>query len=228
MNYIRIFFVICILFSTSVFAIEISTSTGNGADSFVHRYYPGENYGADTLLIVKTDPPQHTNDRKAYVRFDLNDVFGHVSFAQFTLTLNYYSGVHPAIAEYLVYGLNDGHQGEDWAEAGITWSNAPANVTNGDIELIASDVTYLGNFLIFMDQVPSGSAVPFYSPELVAFVNADTNDLVTLIMVRVEESAAGTVFVPKELGSLAPPTLILNGVVGAESQSFSGLKALYR
>jgi len=151
-----------------------------------------------------------------------------VSSTQFILTLQNYTGEHPPVVEILVYGLNDGHPGEDWAEQGITWNNAPSNITNGDIELIADEVTLLGSITINMSQVPIGSLVLLDSPELTDFVNADTNSLVTLIMVRVEDSAAGTVFAPKELGSLAPPTLILNGVVGTETQSLSAIKALYR
>lgn len=188
---------------SSVPSMTIKTSDGNGADSYVEYMSPDANrvnysYGGATTVVTKNAGPDpsfidSTLYRKVYLRFDLSALgTEEVDTAVLRLTPEGYStGV-----KFNLYGLNDGHAGENWLEGTATgvnvltdgnpgndnwlrWSNAPAN-TASDNSLDLGSATLLGQF----DGGPVGTTLEILDSDLRNFINADTNGLITLIITR--------------------------------------------
>jgi hypothetical protein len=171
------------------------------------------NFGSGSRLVVKRNGGTESN-RKAYLRFSLAGVQEPIVSASFTLSLAAIFG--PSTFSYRVYGLNDGDAGDlagGWLETGagsITWNNAPAN-TNTPNGLVNSRVTDLGSFTV-SSTAAVGDAFTLSTPSLLNFLNADTNNLVTLIVVRNEFGSPVHNFYAREAASSVRPTLELNSV----------------
>jgi hypothetical protein len=78
---------------------------------------------------------------------------------------------------FQVWGLNDGDAGEAWGELAINWANAPANAADNAID--SSAATLLGTFQGAGNDAFAG----FANTALVDFLNADTNGLVTFVII---------------------------------------------
>jgi hypothetical protein len=194
--------------------IDVDSTTGNGADSYVSTW-PGErdtNFGFDDTFYLKKDSGTGFVNRKGYVRFDLSSIQDAVE--DVNLNLSFVEDTHttPAVWSINVYGLSDGHAGEDWSETGITWNNAPANNTSSGGGLLGGEASLLGSFEFDTASLLPGDSVPFSSSDLTSFVQSDTNDLLTLIFIRQNRSLSNVGFATGEHATFAPPTLTLTTV----------------
>jgi hypothetical protein len=162
-------------------------------------------------------PNQYT--RKPYLRFDLSSFSDEVASATLSLVVNSNDsgGGDPTPNSFTVnvYGLNDGHAGENWVEGNggtdnnplneIVWDNAPGNDTSSGTGFLGIQTTHLGSFDVTTSDVV-GNTVTFSSAALVTFLNADTDDSVTLMLARTEGNAKNLAFRSKENsgGAFAP------------------------
>jgi hypothetical protein len=103
--------------------------------------------------------------------------------------------------------LNDGDAGESWSESGITWNNAPANVTASGSGLDPARVTYLGS-MVTQGRLEAGAPVSLASAALDAFLRADTDGKVSFVITRETSSdTLNTAFCSREDTSFAAPAL---------------------
>ncbi len=204
----------------SVHGITISTAVGDGADSFIGAFDPATNFGSLNTLEVKNAAPFSPTlsfNRKGYLRFDLSAVSTPINGASFDLTISNGLGGVPVtgLQTFNVYGLDDADVGEFWLESGLTWDNAPANDTASGSDVLPN-ATLLGQFSFDGVGIP-GTTVGISGASLTSFLNADTNDVVTLLVLRETHDAAydGWVhnFATKENGVYAAPILELDGLL---------------
>lgn len=208
-------------------AESITTAAGNGADAYVISGSPDSNFGTSGDLQVKNDGSNDAFNRKTYLRFDLTQFtsFTHAAGGS-SLTLTYDGNPAPSSVtwnytdttfSYELFGLNNGTAGDasgGWTESGITgitWNNAPGNTTTDGTTFSSSVATDLGSATIAIEP-SAGTTLTFSSAALTNFLNADTNGLVTLMVVRntpPQNGANGYLdFASKEnTGRFAAPTL---------------------
>ncbi len=203
----------------------VSGSALHTADAFItssigSNNAANTNYGAIEVLAVKHDTGLPGNNRKTYIRFDLSGAVP--PFAEATLRLTY-AGTNrdrPANpSTYSVYGLVDGHPGENWDEGTITWNNAPGNSVSSAGGLLPGDVMFLGAFTLNVPTMALGAPVSFSSPELLDFVQRDTNGVVTLILTRLERNFSIEYFASRESPDLPPPSLELRPAARGATES---------
>ena len=89
----------------------------------------GNNYGSDTLLIVKTD--SLGGNRHSYLKFNLASI-GSVTSAKLRMY-----GSASAATTLTAYQAVDG-----WTNAGLTWSNAPATGSAAGSVVLGATATY--------------------------------------------------------------------------------------
>ncbi|MDQ3815207.1 MAG: DUF4886 domain-containing protein [Armatimonadota bacterium] len=193
----------------------LTTAQGQGADTSVRGgETSSRNFGHMDILRVR-NASNLQGARKVYLRFDLSALPTPVKSATgatLTLTIAPAEGASPAdkVWTFTVYGLKDAVAGEDWSEPTANWDNAPAN----DVKTAAAvmqDAVALGTFTI-TGKGEEGKTVTFSSPELVKFLQSDTNGKATLIITRNESGDTTTdnvvhIFASKENAKLAAPSL---------------------
>jgi hypothetical protein len=161
-----------------------------GADTYVTNdngsQGPNSNFGTSTAMRWR----QLANSRSkiAYIRFNIREVTGDLSGATLNLNMSYIkSGQGQATIN--VYGLNDGPD-DNWIESGaggITYNTAPGLLaaTAGNYTLDLTKVTQLGTFIC--PGSPATPPVPFATNpatlDLTNFLKADTNGLVTFLLI---------------------------------------------
>jgi hypothetical protein len=154
------------------------------ADARVNYANPGTNYGTETAIYTRAAGLKNSLSSKIYCRFDLGSQITNWSapyrvVSAATLHLRDNSSSAGQITNS-VYGLKDGQAGESWGETTITWNNAPANDTNG-AWYVGAEATYLGQFT-YTGTGTGTNWISFTSSNLVDFLNADTNGVVTLML----------------------------------------------
>lgn len=196
---------------------RITTADGSGGDMSISRSQDDEvkkNSHSELVLIKNSIDGYERFGRKGYFRFDLRSLPGEeVTSARFELTLMP-SGLGFASkvgnCEFTVYGLAD-ESGDDWTEEELTWQTAPANF-DGAAQVDTNRVRELGRFTVRRGVQHGQFAIE--GNELVQFLNADTNQSVTLIVVReTKESEPGGLvhgFVNQSSSAGSPPTLIIS------------------
>ncbi len=182
--------------------IEINAPTD---DSFVRGgSYSSDNYGtADSLVAKNTQNLGYA--RKSYLKFDTSSITKTVTSATLELVAKYNTGgTNRYDIELKFYGLNDGAAGETtWAEGTITWDNAPGNTdTPSDFE----NATLLGTITV-PGNTPAGSTISFSSAGLVNFLNADSNNTVTIMISSGSQVNGDVYFASKEHKTYAAPKL---------------------
>jgi hypothetical protein len=189
---------------------SIPTSFGRGKDSYVRRGTTAS-AGAQPLLMVKHTELElsRRNERRAFLTFDLSKVnLATLTEAQLVLSPEPsglgFSAMVPD-SKFAVYGVTD-ESADTWNENGVQWDSAPA-VTDGGLD--PARTRKLAEFWI--PRGGSGSLITVRGDELAAFLRADTNGLVTFVLVREtgETDPSGLVhaFASKEHPSAHPPTL---------------------
>ena len=197
-------------------AIPITTEVGNGADTYVQSTLgsnnaSNQNYGTSEGIFLKHDTAIPGNNRKSYVRFDLAAITLPIFDASLDLVLSSLltdsSFPHADPSTYNVFGLNDGHPDEAWDETTITWNNAPGNDPSSAGGVNGADTLFLGTFSLSISGISLGDIVSFSSASLINFLQADSNDLATLIITRQEPNFSTEGFASKEHPDFSPPTL---------------------
>ena len=197
-------------------AIVITTADGAGADAYVRSSLLGNNasnlnYGSEENVLVKHDTAINGNNRKIYIRFDLTALSGTLTNARLDLSYSGF-GTDPTLpnadpSTYSVFGLLDGAPNEAWDESLITWNNAPGNDTASPGGVLGSETSFLGNFDLSISQSAVGDIISFSSAGLLSFIQADTDSLATLIIVRDDVNFGTELFAAKESLTLQAPSL---------------------
>ncbi len=188
---------------------SIPTSFGRGKDAYARRSAANEH--PQPLLLVKHSdlPLSFRNERRASLAFDLANVDAR-SIAEAELVLDpepsglgFSALAHDA--RFAVYGAID-EALDAWNETALTWETTPG---------AGSDATFGGQLRklaeFSLPRGASGDPLTVRSPELAAFLRADTNGLATFLIVREtgETDPSGLVhaFASKEHPTARPPTL---------------------
>lgn len=201
---------------------SISTSYGNGADTFIQlgdfTDSPSKlhDFGNHPILRVKRSDSDPKTNRKAYLRFDLREIdLKTLSQARLELTIvpaeiGFASFVPDAT--FTVHGLTDESQ-DTWNENELSWDDAPGHSPESpDFHLpSAASSTQLGTFTIPQGQ--NNGVVSIGGEALASFLRTDTNKLITLIICRqTDELHRGGLaheFASRENRVSAPPLLKL-------------------
>lgn len=196
---------------------RITTADGNGAELSISRGGDDDvkkNSHAELVLIKNPFEGYERFARKGYFRFDLASIAKkEIASARFMLTLmpsglGFASKVQDC--DFAVYGLED-ETGDDWPDDALTWQSAPANL-DGAAGVDASRVLMLGRFTVRRG-VQHGQII-IEGNELTRFLNADTNQSVTLIVVRetkeIEPGGLVHGFANRFSSAGTPPTLIIS------------------
>ena len=189
------------MLTTEASALSIvTTEFGNGADAHVSDddftgNRSNDNFGTLESFTIKNDVGSGFTgfNRLGFVRFDLSGI-PDIAFTQASLSLTL-SGVIVSEASntYELRAVTD----DTWGETTITFNNAPAAGL------------LLGTFTIPTTAASVGTPFTFSSPELLAFVNLQSDDLVSLRLWRTTENVGNEDFAAREHATLAPPTLTL-------------------
>jgi len=162
--------------------IIITTADGVGADAEVNEN-DGASGGNGTGAAINARFSNSTRNEYIFLRFDLSSIEpGSVADAALKLTSYRNDTKNYTIR---VYGLNDDELGQDWDEATIEFDGAPGLVFDGNSTtrgLIAGDVTTIGDWPL--PDMSKGELVSFNDADLMAFLNADTDGLLTLLLER--------------------------------------------
>jgi len=190
-------------------AAVLSTGLGNGADAYGNVSH-ATSYGASPHIGVKHNS-NRDNHRIAYFRFDLAQAPTTIIGAALEMTFLESSDFRSRTPkQYVVYGLDDGHPGEQWDEATLTWSNAPARSDVWPAPAAnPTEASVLGFFTIDNASAQEGDRISFSSDQLLSFLSSDTDGLVTLILARTTKDFGVEVFASKEHGSYPAPALVL-------------------
>jgi hypothetical protein len=196
------------------------------ADSHVWKGANGNtNYGTATTLHAQDYLA--TSSLLLFIRFDLSS-YTPGSFTGATLDLTSLSAAAAVGKPFSVWGLKDSQNADGWGESTITYNNAPgltigSGVATLDVDSSKADRLDDGTLL----QVASGSTVSFSDADLLSFLNADTDGLVTLIIgaPRVPGEPA-FLWAAKEHATLAAPTLTFDVVPEPSAALLGGFSML--
>ncbi|OYW71994.1 MAG: hypothetical protein B7Z37_26225 [Verrucomicrobia bacterium 12-59-8] len=194
----------------------ITTAFGRGKDSYIQSSEKTPNdFGTHPFFRVKhsRDSKPELN-RKGYIALDLSKFSGRtIEDAELVLTiepseLGFASFVPDST--FAVYGVLD--EAEDaWEEDGLSWQNAPAHAPEQPERHLpaASKVKLLGKFEIA--QGINRGTRKLRGKDLADFLNADTNQIATLIICRetneTQDSGLVHAFATKENGTRSAPML---------------------
>jgi len=190
---------------------SVTTAEGRGKDAYVRRGDAHGPTGDHPLIMVKHTDLVPSNERRAFVTFDLAGIgTGTIEDVELVLDVEAsglgFSALVPD-SRFEVHGLSETAD-DGWSEKDLIWDGAPASNDGG---LKVDQTVNLGEFRIRRGHVPASVSVS--SKALREFVRADANQLVTFAIVRVtgENDKQGLVhaFASKEHPTAQPPTLHL-------------------
>ena len=209
--------------------INIPTSLGVGADAQITELTETNvNYGAQGYSVVGKVGNIVSMNGKNYLRFDLKGVVRPILYAKLNMTV--VGGKNNMSVEWM--GLNNGSQagggylGENWSESAITWINAPGGNVIGNSVTFGTGTTNGGEMASLclrninrgtqtdIDFVAMGDTfAAIENDKLVDFLNADTNDSVTLVCRYILDGLSGgqtyIQFATKENATYPAPMLTL-------------------
>ena len=186
--------------------ITITTAFGSGADAQVTENGDPAVSGGDgtepTLNArYSTLSPDTNNDRNEYIflRFDLAEITaGSVTTASLNLTAYRTTDSY----DLNIYGLNDNVSGQNWDEATVQFNSAPGLTFDGDSDSrgrVDADTTLLGGIT---ENASEGVLLSFSDADLISFLNADTDGLVTFLIERETNVSGQARFASKEATTL--------------------------
>jgi hypothetical protein len=215
------------------------------ADAFVQRGAAtgasgdpsSTNFGTDTQINVKiATSATSATTRKGFVRFDLSPVSPATgastdfTAAALRLGVTTFSGGTATSATFNVFGLNDGQASEAFTEGTgqtsvtgatppnpIVYANAPGMDDSSDgvnNTLFANGGAPLATFTVTTSDV--GGYVSVSSQALADFLNADTNNVATLVLTRRStgdtnaDNLLNSLFASRQHATLSGPTLLTN------------------
>jgi len=173
-----------------------TTADGNGADTWIASNSPTNNNGTDTRMRARTS--NFSTQRNMYIRFDISGLSFDVSQTT-EASVSIFAVASDVLPDNLVgiYGVDDAD--DNWGEGTLTWDNAPLTIEspptdNNDNPLSSFTIPSgpLNNDGRF--DTTDGEAFIFPSTaDLVNFVKADTNGLLTFI-VQYQTDDVGSTF----------------------------------
>ena len=189
--------------ATARAAFSYTTAAGNGADAQVYlgtddegQQCSGKNYGNFAYPGVKTYNADWS--MKSYLRFDTTGLVGTAVSA--SLNLDFVAT--DSLSVINVFGLKNNATGQGWGESTITYLNAPANdltptgaggtYTTPGTGGATTDAVFLGTYAVI------NGHCTFSNTDLVSFINADTDHLVTFILTPTSDK--NVQFLTKEVG----------------------------
>jgi len=182
---------VLILVST-IQAVILTTADGNGADTYVTTDDVSKinnNFGLLNRIQLRTydDGAGVHRFQAPYIRFDISSVTGSFDGAQLQVQ-NYDKGTN-SVRTWSVYGLNDGED-DNWGEYSISYNNAPGMLPvsiSGTYAIDTTKLTLLGT----MDYPNNAGFVTSNTTDLnlTSFLEADTNGLVTFVII--DEAVSG-------------------------------------
>lgn len=189
----------------------ITTAFGRGKDSYIQSTdKPTPDFGKHPFLRVKRSDGKVELNRKGYIAFDLSKFTGQtIDDVELVLTidpseLGFASFVPDAT--FAVYGVLD-EAADSWEEGGLSWQDAPAHADGHLPDL--TKVKLLGKFEIA--QGINRGTRKLRGKDLADFLNADTNQIATLIICRETDETADSglvhAFSTKENDTRSAPML---------------------
>jgi hypothetical protein len=180
--------------------ITITTAFGSGADAWVTEN--SDVSGGDGTGAALNARYASGSDRNEYIflRFDLAEITaGSVTTSSLNLT------AYRTEANYRlnIYGLNDNASGQNWDEATVQFDGAPGLVFDSDSStrgLVGADTTLLGGNIL--ENATEGAVLSFSDADLISFLNADTDGLVTFLIERETNVGGQARFASKEATTL--------------------------
>lgn len=191
-------------------------------DTFVRERFPDStSRSAEPNMLARTQTSSNEN-HVPYLRFDTSTL-DDVTAASLQW---YWYATETNAFELTVYGLNDGVEGEVWAEESLTYNTAPGLTPDGltpqqeadngatTLEIQDIDLTKLTLIAPATDVTQAeGSQHSVSGTALVDFLNADTNGSVTFILTREPNTSARDLnLTSKEADSTSSD--VLTGSVG--------------
>lgn len=166
-------------------AYSLTTGIGTGVDEDVNEMSPTDTTGGRAFLELRSRNIAGTERHLvAYLRFDLSGVTKPIDAASLRFWIASSQRDADAFA-FDVYGVADGVAGEnDWSASTLSYNSAPG-MAAGDYPDIDRDhepgqLVHLGDVTY-----PGGNqslGLTMSSQALLDFINADTNDVVTLVL----------------------------------------------
>ena len=197
--------------------IDVPTSFGNGADATVSNQGPTTNYGGADTILLRNDvfASGFTGflgfTRMGYLRFDLSGVTDPITGVELRAEILFNSLLANELSianvwNVEVYGLSDSSAGNNWGENTITLNNSPG-FAGGNVAGFNSEMSLLGT--TSLQGAAVGDTLSLTSAALLAFVNSDTDGLVTLGLRRANPGRTDTSFIlaSKENTAASAPTL---------------------
>lgn len=195
---------------------RITTADGRGRDATICQGETEdvrENSRAELVLVKNPFHGFERFGRKGYFAFDLESLKGQaVQDVRFILTLQpswlgFASKVEDC--EFIVYGVQD-ESTDNWQPERLSWETAPANQP-GPSSVDSTAALELGRFVVKRGH--QHGQVLIEGDALADFLNSDTNEIVTFIVVRAtkESDSGGLVhgFANRLNTTSTPPTLIV-------------------
>ncbi|NLK41781.1 MAG: LamG domain-containing protein [Planctomycetes bacterium] len=196
-----------ILLLQMVTGVGLATRITTDADTYVDQTGT-TNRGSNPEIVVKTTRSGwlSTYTRVSWIHFDLSEKPPYVGDAKLCLIIKTVGDTGPVH----FWGIKDGRSGDalgtDWTESTVTGANAPLSAPFSENE----ETTYLGTVNWTSADAPqSGDRIEISTPELVNFLNADTNNQVTILVVR-DPDEVWTDFFSKEHDPAMAPTLFVS------------------
>lgn len=194
----------------------VTTAFGRGKDSYIQSSDKApHDFGTHPFFRVKRSRDSKPDlNRKGYVAFDLSKFSGRtIEDAELVLTiepseLGFASFVPDST--FAVYGVLD-ESADAWEEGGLSWQHAPAHdPAQAERYLpVAGKVKLLGKFEIA--QGINRGTRKLRGKDLADFLNADTNQIATLIICRetneTQDSGLVHAFATKENSTRSAPML---------------------
>lgn len=181
--------------STSPVMQVVTTATGFGADAFVRSGgQSGNNFGSDPSIHIKTTT-SGTGDfnRKGWLRFDISGLppaptgTAGIETVELSLVVEGFSPLGATAADidwdFNIFGLDDSNADVLWDEGSINWDNAPGNDTGSAGGVNPAETTFLGQFTL-TGFGEAGALATLTGQELIDFLEADTNGMLTFIITR--------------------------------------------
>lgn len=203
---------------------SILTPTG---DTHIQQGNASTNFNDATALASKNDTGtgSSTTDRIAFLRFDRTGTESPVTSATLVLTVTgagtTQTGGNPltfsvlGIPESLTYGspavslenFVEGNGGTDNNPTNeLRFNNTPGTSGSVNSSFVRTSYTTIGQFT----STASTGTVQLSNANLVNFLNADTNGIVGLVVVRDTDDANATSFANRDAGFNAAPKLFIN------------------
>lgn len=204
---------------------HVTSSTANsGAGSYTNN----------TQLQVKNDGTG-TSSRKAYIKFDTTTLStDNLADAELQLTItNNTTGTTSGseLWTFDVYGLDDGNASEDWSNGTFNYTDAPGNDASNGGAINDAETTFIGSFNV-TGLGTVGDVLSIRGARLVDFLQKDSNEKVTFIVTRQEDSSAFTavhVFGSQNSGATGPKlitrTSLFDNDPGSNLVSFDSTSA---